>query len=197
MPHRYTDVDRLILDRWQEVSGLREAFDELLDRMEDVLGDTLAKVAVQAQERGLSCDFTAKDPSIWFWKKEWEGRGKEPGISILIKDFAPALYGRVRDEQPWCYLDISEAGKLRVKDRLAFGHAIRAKLAADTRAKWEASDTDLDVMPLGINYREVKDVERVGWMAEPGELLRFLVARLDEAQEIVPAVDKALAAVIR
>ena len=34
-------------------------------------------------------------------------------------------------------------------------------------------------------------------LAEPGELLRFLVARLDEAQEIVPAVDKALAAVIR
>ena len=197
MPHRYTDVDRMILLRWTEVIGLREAFDDLLDRMKSVVGDTLAKVAIQARERGFSCDFSAKDPSIWFWKKEWETRGKEPGISILIRDFAPRGYGKVRDPHPWSYLDIREAGRLKIRDRIGFSNAIRAGLDPALRSKWEVADAGLDDYPVGLISREVEEAERVRWMGEPGELLQFLVARLDEAQEIVGAVDKALETVGR
>jgi len=198
MPHRYTDVDRMILNRWTEVIGLREAFDELQDRMKGVLEESLVKVAAQAQERGFSTEHSAKDPYICFWKKEWETKTwKAAGISILIKDFAPRAYGRVRDEHPWTYLDIQEAGKLKVKDRSAFANAVRGSLTPAMKAKWEVADVDVEDFPVGIISREVDDAERVRWMSEPDALAQFLLARLDEAQEIVPAVDKALEGVGR
>ena len=32
----YTDVDRFILDRWEEVIRLRDAFDDLQERIQEV-----------------------------------------------------------------------------------------------------------------------------------------------------------------
>ena len=198
MPHRYTDVDRLILDRWQEVSGLREAFDDLLGRVKEVLEDSLGKVAATAQERGFSCDYSVKEPSIWFWKKEWETKTwKAPGVAILIRDFAPRAYGKVRDAHPWTYLDITEASKLKVKNRLQFAQTIRAGLDDELRKKWDVADADLEDYAVGVISRQIDDAERVRWIKEPADLQRFLLERLDEAREIVPAVDKALKAVGR
>ena len=37
MASRYTDVDLMILKRWDEVKALREAFDDLVDRMQDMI----------------------------------------------------------------------------------------------------------------------------------------------------------------
>jgi len=193
MSHRYTDVDRMILSRWTEVVGLRGAFDELLERMRDVLEDSLAKLAAHAQELGYSCDHDAKNPSFRFWKKEWETKTwKAPGVSLLVKDFAPMAYGRVRDDHPWMYLDIQEAGKIKVKDRLAFGQAIRSALDAPLRAKWEVADAAIEDFAVGVISREIDDAERLRWMSEPQELQRFMLARMDEAQEIVPAVNVAI-----
>ena len=53
----------------QEVAALRGAFDDLIDRMQDIVEASLQKVAVVATERGLSSDFDLKRPSIWFWKR--------------------------------------------------------------------------------------------------------------------------------
>ena len=52
MASRYTDVDLMILKRWDEVKALREAFDDLVDRMEDVVEASLQKMAVVATEKG-------------------------------------------------------------------------------------------------------------------------------------------------
>lgn len=198
MPHRYTDVDRMILSRWTEVIGLREAFGELQDRIKAVLDETLTKVAAQAHERGFSSEHNAKEPYICFWKKEWETKTwKAAGISILIKDFAPFEYGKVRDEHPWMYLDIQEAGKLKIKDRTAFANTIRAGLTPALRAKWEVADVDIEDFPVGITSREITDADRVQWMSDPAALAQFLLARLDESREIIPAVDRAIEAMGR
>src|SRR5580693_5139270 len=100
MASRYTDVDLMILERWDEVAALRAAFDDLLGRMEGVLEVALQKVSTAVSERRLSAGFDSKRPSIWFWKHEWETRRKEPGIYFQLSDFAPSEYGRVAKDHP-------------------------------------------------------------------------------------------------
>ena len=68
MASRYTDVDLMILKRWDEVKALREAFDDLVDRMQEIVEASLQKVSTAVAERGLSSEFDLKRPSIWFWK---------------------------------------------------------------------------------------------------------------------------------
>ncbi len=68
MADRYTDVDLMILKRWDEVKALREAFDDLVDRMQDVIEAVAAESGGCRNEKGLSSDFNLKRPSIWFWK---------------------------------------------------------------------------------------------------------------------------------
>jgi hypothetical protein len=91
MTNHYEDVDLMLLKRWEEVIALRGAFDTLIERMREVVETTLGKATYAVAERGMSCDFDAKRPSIWFWKKGWETRtSREPGIYFQLFDFAPA-----------------------------------------------------------------------------------------------------------
>ena len=64
MASRYTDVDLMILKRWDEVKALREAFDDLLGRIEDIVEASLQKVSTAVLERGLSSEFDTKRASI-------------------------------------------------------------------------------------------------------------------------------------
>ena len=193
MPHRYTDVDRMILSRWTEVVGLRDAFDELLGRMRDVLGDALSKVAALAPERGWVCDYDAKAPQVYFWKKDWEARtSKQAGVYFCISDFAPPQYGRSREEHPYHSLRTEDLSRLKIRDGEAFGREVRAALGPELRSKWEAGAGDLGESPLGIVHRDIDEAQRVHWLAEPGQLLHFLMGRLDECEEVVPAVSQAL-----
>ena len=86
MPHRYTDVDQMIMSRWPEVVGLREAFDDLLDRMRDVLTDALAKVSVQAQERGYARTTMPDGPPSRSGRRS--GRRRHPKRPESIFSFA-------------------------------------------------------------------------------------------------------------
>ena len=193
MPHRYTDVDRMILSRWTEVVGLRDAFDELLGRMRDVLGDTLSKVAAQASERGWGCDYDVKMPEVYFWKKEWVARtSREAGVYFGVSDFAPSQYGRSREEHPCLSLRTEDLSRLKIRDGEGFGRETRIALSPELRSKWEAGAGDLDHWPLGVVYRDIDEAQRVHWMAEPGQLVHFLVERLNECEELVPAVNQAL-----
>src|SRR5579862_151863 len=116
MANRYTDVDLMIFKRWDEVNALREAFDDLLDRMQDAVEGGLQKVAVVATEKGLSSDVNLKRPSIWFWKREWESRKKEPGIYFELFDFAPADYSKDVEENPSMWLMTDEFSRLKMRE---------------------------------------------------------------------------------
>lgn len=198
MPHRYTDVDRMILNRWTEVTGLREAFDELLDRMRDVLGDTLPKAVEQARIRGFECDFNAKLPSLWFWKPAWAAKSsKEAGVYFFVSDFAPMQYGKSGYEHPETTVRIEDLHRLKIRDRPAFAQAVKAALPKEIRTKWESETGALDECPLGLSHRTISPLDRVNWMQEPAALIQFLAEKMDEAMEVVPGVDKALAEVAR
>ena len=193
MASRYTDVDLMILKRWDEVKALQEAFDDLVDRLQDIVEASLQKVAVVAIEKGLSSDFDLKRPSIWFWKREWETRKKEPGIYFQLFDFAPADYGKAVEEYPSMWFMTDEFSRLKMREGSEdFGRAVRAALSPELLTKWNHEDADLSESPLGRECTEVPESDRVRLVANPDALRKFIIDRVDEFMELVPAIDQAL-----
>ena len=193
MASRYTDVDLMILKRWDEVNALREAFDELVGRMQDVVEGSLQKVSIAVSERGLSSDCNLKRPSIWFWKTEWANRRKEPGIYLEVFDFVPADYGKDVDDHPSTWLMTDEFARLKIRESSEdFGRAVRAALSPELLGKWSHEDADLSDQPLGRDCRDVSDADRVRLVADPDAVGKFIVDRVDEFMELVPAIDEAL-----
>ena len=193
MASRYTDVDLMLLRRWEEVQALTEAYGELLDRMQDVVEATLQKVAVVATEKGFSSDLNIKRPSIWFWKREWENRKKEPGIYFELFDFAPFTYSKDIEDHPSMWLMTDEFSRLKIRENSEdFGRAVRAALSPDLLTKWNHEDADLSDQPLGKECHDVPESGRVGLVAEPEALGKFVIERMDEFMELVPAIDQAL-----
>lgn len=193
MASRYTDVDRMILKRWDEVQALREAFDDLVDRMQDIVEASLQKVATTALERGLSSEFDLKRPSIRFRKREWETRKREPGIYFDVLDFVPADYGKAVGDHPSMWFMTGEFSKLKMRESSEdFGRAVRAALSPELLKKWSDEDADLSDSPLGRECQEVSEADRVRLVADPDELGKFIIARLDEFMELAPAIDQAL-----
>src|SRR5436309_185518 len=187
MASRYTDVDLMILKRWDEVKGVLEAFDGLVCLMQDIVEASLRKVAVVATEKGLSSDVNLKRPSIWFWKREWENRKKEPGISFEVFDFAPADYGKDVEDHPSMWVMTDGFSKLKMREGSEdFGRAVRAALSPELLAKWSHEDADLSDSPLGRECHDLCETDRVRLMAEPEALGRFIVERMDEFMELVP-----------
>lgn len=193
MANRYTDVDLMILKRWEEVNALREAFDDLLGRIGDVVEMSLQKVAIAVSERGLSSDFNLKRPSIWFWKREWATRKNEPGIYLEVFDFVPSDYGREVEEYPsiWFMTDWFSRMKMRETSE-DFGRALRAALSPELLTKWTHADTDLSEFPLGRDCTAVSESDRVRLVSDPDALGKFIIERVDELMELVPAIDQAL-----
>jgi hypothetical protein len=193
MANRYTDVDLMILKRWDEVNALREAFDELIDRMEDIVETTMLKVSAALSEKGLSVEVNTKRPSIWAWKKDWATRRAEPGIYLEVFDFAPADYGREVEEHPSMWLMTDEFSRLKIRESSEdFGRAVRAGLSPELLRKWSHDKANPSAWPLGRDCLDVSEADRVRLVAEPEALGKFVIERVDEMMELVPAIDQAL-----
>ena len=193
MASQYTDVDRMILKRWEEVHALREAFDDLVDRMQDIVEGVLQKVSTTMAEKGLSAEFYLKRPSIWFWKRDWASKKNEPGVYVEIFDFVPSEYGKDVEEYPSVWVMTTEFSRLKIRENSEdFGQAVRAALSPELLPKWSHADADLAESPLGRDCSDVSESDRVRLVTDPGALGKFILARVDEAMELVPAIDLAL-----
>jgi len=193
MKSQYTDVDLMILKRWDEVKALRKAFDDLLGRMKDTIEAPLQRVATIAADRGLSAEFDIKRPSIWFWKSEWETRKKEPGVYFQVLDFVPSEYSKAVGDCASVWLMTDEFSKLKMRETSEeYGRALRAALTPDLLTKWSHEDADLADSPLGQDCADLSESDRVGLVTDPAALGKFIIAQLDESMELVPAIDQTL-----
>lgn len=198
MAGRYTDVDLMILKRWDEVSALREAFDDLLGRIGDVVEGSLQKVSTTLSERGLSSDSNRKRPSIWFWKRDWATKRNEPGVYLEVFDFAPSDYGRDVEDHPSMWVKTDEFSRLKLRESTEdFGRALRSSLSTELRSKWSHEDADLSEWPLGRDCIDVTESDRVAMVGNSDALGKFIINRVDELMELVPAIDQTLSKMTR
>jgi hypothetical protein len=70
----YSDVDRLILDRWDEVCALVEAQRALQDKIEQALAIARQRVSRWAEPQGYVIDAAPRDAEIYAWPVGWRTR---------------------------------------------------------------------------------------------------------------------------
>ena len=198
MSSHYTDVDRLILERWNEVLDLQDAFKGLNDRMREAIDGVLAKTERWLDDQGYKCDRDSKTPEISAWKPSWEAKKGQPAIRLTIGEFGPHAYGRVRSDHPYLWVMTANLDLLKLKEpeRVQFARDLR-KALGPAAAMWddeEVSDAD---SPLGRYLSDVPDGKRVEMAGQPQQLLDFLQSRFSELFELAPAIDATLAAIRR
>ncbi|HYN10604.1 MAG TPA: hypothetical protein VES67_24685 [Vicinamibacterales bacterium] len=186
-------MDRLILERWTDVVALREAFDELLDRMSDTVEGAILKAERWAGERNWGVDHGLKDPYLDVYKQDWT-RKREAVLYFRISEFAPHEYGDVTSDHPWVWLMTEELArfKLSESDRIQFARELRGALGADA-SRWDHRDTVEASEPLGQYYTSIRNADRIRWMSHPDELTEFLTDSMEEAMALAPTIDGVLA----
>ena len=198
MAVQYTDVDVMLLNRWDEVTALQEAFDELLERMTGVIETALQRVAGNLKERGFRVEWDARRPSLAFWKPDWENRKKDAGLYAILSDFVPAPYGKNIEEHPVLWLITEDFASLRTLENSdSFGRALRLALSPEQRERWNHAEFELSRSPVGREWADVSERERVALVADVDKLVGFLSARFDDFMELVPVIDVTLGQMTR
>lgn len=189
----YTDVDRLMLDRWAEVNAMREAYDELLEKMTDMVNAASNRAGAWLGENGYEWDGDEKHPWLRAWRRDWEKPKGEPMVWLEIADFAPMGFGRVEAAHPWLWVMTGQLDRLKLReaDRVRFARDLKAMLGP-AAAKWEHADCDDESEPLGRYCTEVTDQQRLEMLVHPARLVEFLEAGFKELFELEPAISETL-----
>jgi hypothetical protein len=189
----YTDVDRLILERWNDVLDLQDAFKELTDRMRIAIDGALQKTERWLDEQGYRCEYDAKSPYISAWKPAWEAKRDKPCIRLQIADFAPSGYARNLADHPTLLVFTDDLALLKMKepDRQRFARTLREALGP-LAAKWDqASASDAD-QPLGRYLSDVSDARRIELVADPQQLQDLLRSSFADLFELSESIDVTL-----
>jgi hypothetical protein len=195
MATEYTDVDRLILGRWQDVMGLLEAHEELQDRMEEVIDDVGNRLERWLEERGYEVKSESKAPSFWVGKANWFNRRKDDwAICFEIGGFAPFGFRKVREDHPFSWLHTGNLEFLRMKEaeRIDFARALRQELG-DVAKNWAHKNVDEADAPLGRYFTEISDRDRVELIADPDKLFEFATKACEELLTLTEPIDRVLA----
>lgn len=193
MSSHYTDVDRLILERWNDVLDLQDAFKELTDRMRLVIDGAMQKTSRWLDEQGYRCEFDAKTPFISAWKPGWEAKRDKPCIRLQVADFAPQGFARNLADHPSLLVFTDELAHLKMKEaqRVRFAKALREALGAQA-AKWDHDDASDADQPVGRYLLDVSDARRVELVSDPQQLQEFLRSSFSEMFELSESIDAAL-----
>ena len=67
-----------------------------------------------------------------------------------------------------------------------------SRVPPDLRSTWSHGEVELGECPLVRESHEVSESDRVRFVAEPDTLSKFILGRVDEFMELVPAIDQTL-----
>ena len=195
MATTYTDVDRLIFDRWEDTLGLVEAYEELQDRVRDVIEEVGERLAAWGADHAHTIDSDAKAPEFSAYKASWLNKRGDTGLVYYsLADFAPLGYRRVKDDHPslWVYTENLEMLRKKEPEREQFARELRARLG-ETATRWTHEDSDEANSPLGRYLADVSDKDRLRLIVEPDRLYEFATKAFTEAFTLSEAIDETLA----
>lgn len=195
MPTTYTDVDRLILERWDDTRGLLDAYEELQDRIHDVITEVGERLSEWAAPQGYMVDTDAKLPSIFVYRNTWMNRKRDDALVYFeLTDFAPLGYRRVKENHPavWVWIDNLQMLRMKERERVQFARDLRSNLG-DLAAEWKHEECDDSDCPLGKTLADVSDSERVRLISDPDALFAFATDALKLAFALSDAMEKTLA----
>lgn len=181
-----TELDLLLLERWQDALGLYEGMDELQKRLRRRFKHAGEQLKPWFRDRGLEVfEVEWETASYSGAKKLWIGDKGEPTVWITVGGLFPYGYKDVVDELPYVWLFVPDVSD----DSARLVGRVRGVLGARLGA-WQNDECD-ETMPLGQYVEGYGDVERAGFAKDLAALTAFVRAQESLIQELVAAVDTA------
>lgn len=194
MFENYSDMDRLVLERWPDILGLIEAHKATQDQIEAALDTVGDRITRWVREQGFDGVMEARQGEYHVWRPEWyDKRREEAKVLLTIGGFCPAGYRKVNDKYPYLWVNTYTLERFKVKaaDRASFGQALRAALGDEVR-NWEDEHVDEADGPLGRYLRQYDNAARARLVLESDALFLFCKEHLPTLFGLADVVDAEL-----
>jgi hypothetical protein len=183
-----TDLDQLLLDRWNDTVGIWEAIKELEDRLADSLKSAAERVGPWLRERGFEVsDVSTRTATIDFRRPEWMGKRDESYIHAYIAEVFPYGYRKVREDRAhiWIY-----AGNLSEDQQEVFEAETRQRLG-NHPDEWINPDCDAEY-PVGRYLQAYDDKGRLQLASSSEALESFLKEQVEQVLGILDPLNDSL-----
>lgn len=171
----YTEMDRLVLERWPDVIGLIEAQKAAQEHIESALGPAGERLTRWVREQGFDGAMSARDAEFHTWRPAWHDKRKdEAKVLLTLGGFCPIGFRKVDAKYPYLWVNTYSLDRFKVKppDRVKFAQGLRTALGDNART-WEAEDIDDADHPLGRYLRQYDNAARARLLLEPDSFLAF------------------------
>jgi len=176
MSTEFNDVERLILERWADVTGLLDARESLQDRIEEQIQTVAERVGRWAVSHGYEVDSSPRLAEINAWRPAWADRKKDPRVFLTVGGFCPIGFRKITWAHPylWVYTANLKDYKLKEDQRTAFARALRRALGSQA-TEWEGHDVDDLEGPLGRYLTQYDNTFRAKLLLNPNALFEFCI----------------------
>jgi hypothetical protein len=189
----FTDVERLVLERWTDVMGLIDVHRALQDRLEEQINIVTDRVGRWARPLGFDVECSPREAQIHGWRPSWADRRKPARVYFTIGGFCPIGFRKVVDPYPylWVLTEKLEEYKVKEPERLAFAQALRGALGESAR-DWDAQDVDDKDAPLGRYLTQYDNAQRARLLLDSDTLFNFCIEHLPAVFALADVVDSEL-----
>jgi hypothetical protein len=170
----YTDIDRLILGRWDEVSDILAAREELQGRVGEVIEVAGERLGRWLDQKGYLLDVVTKDGEYHAYRKEWDDKRRGPYAYFVLGGFCPRGYRKTDEPHPYLWLrtELLEGYKVKADERRALAASMR-KALGHAASEWDDDGCDDADAPLGRYLVEIDNRARADIISSPEKLYAF------------------------
>jgi hypothetical protein len=189
----FNDVERLILERWTDVTGLIDAHETVQGRLEEQIQTIADRIGRWAKPQGYEVDSSPRMAEINAWRPAWADRRKDARVYFSVGGFYPTGFGKVETAHPYLWVYTSD----KLKDSLRTDLAQRLRQALGSQAReWEAHDVD-DWSPLGKYLVEYDNRFRVKLLSDPDAVFDFCTQHFPTLFSIADIIEAELNHVLK
>lgn len=192
MSQIYSEVDLLLLDRWQHVMSLLQTHREIQPKIEQVIELTEGRLKPWADAHGFEVSANPREAKFDFWKAAWADKRKDPKVRFEIGGFCPAGFRRLAEPHPylWVYTQLDRY-RIKEPERVTFARNVRAKLG-DAAQQWAHHDAEDSWAPFGLYLTRYDDAARARLVTSPDTLYAFCTEHLPALLALVEPIDAEL-----
>jgi hypothetical protein len=171
----YTDMDRLILERWSDVVGLIDAHRAAQDHIEAALEAAGERVIRWVREQGFDGEMRPRDAELHTWRPSWYDKRKgESKVLLTLGGLCPVGFRRVDEAYPFLWVMTHQLADFKIKEpeRVKLAHSLRLALG-DAARSWDDAGVDDADHPLGRYLRQYDNDTRARLLLNPDSLVDF------------------------
>ena len=191
MSEALTELDVLLLDKWQDTLAIWDAINELEGRLSDRFEGSVDRLRPWLAERGYEVvEINPKWSSVYVAKDSWFRKREEELVSIGVGAVLPYGFCRVDDEHPYVWVAI---GHMDEDEQEAFNAQLTERLRR--RPGGWINDKCYDDYPAGRHITSHGDSERIALAKSEEAMESFMKSALESVMALEGDIEAVLSSV--